>query len=111
MFRPAHTPAVDLWAYGMQQPRPESWRSQYRSLQTHGSLPSPSAAGMVKLMATPLQACSTKRSLVSVVRARMVVGSPYAHHQLATMGRHWSVIVHAIAHALQRPGATHDRDS
>jgi len=41
----------------------------------------------------------------------MVVGAPQAYHQLATMGRQWSVIIQAIAHALQRPGATHDRDS
>ena len=27
------------------------------------------------------------------------------------MGRHWSVIVHYIAKAIQRPGATRDRDS
>src|SRR5215475_10523812 len=100
MFRPAHTPAVDLWAYGMQQPCPKSCRGQHRSVQTHGYLPSPSAMGMVKLMANSLHACSTKKSLVSVVLACMAVDPPHAHPQLGTMGRHWLMIVHAMAHTL-----------
>src|SRR5215471_12768650 len=47
MFRPAYTPAVDLWTLGMQQPRPKSCRCQHRSMQTHGDLQSPSTEGIV----------------------------------------------------------------
>jgi len=56
---------------------------------------------MVKLMAKSLHACNTMRSLASVVIACMAVGPLHVRHQLATMGKPWSVIVRAMAHASQ----------
>src|SRR5262247_3999279 len=80
MFRPAYTPAVDLWTLGMQQPRPKSGCCQHRSVQTHGDLPSPSAEGIVTsrhTLVTSARDSSCHRSITAVVPGIKAQGSSH----------------------------------
>ncbi len=72
--------------------------------------PEPTCGGHGHLPVKPSPFVQEKEKPCVCRSARMAGCSPHAHRQLSTMGKHWSVLVPAMDHTLQRPRATSNRD-